>query len=66
VPGSLKPAQRSTPAAAREVFGPPRRILAWRPELPGAGRSAAVEGGIRVSSACRPREGCSDSGREAL
>ena len=37
------------PAVAREVFGPPRGILAWGPELPGAGRSVAVEGGIRVT-----------------
>src|SRR5438552_14669516 len=37
------------PAVAREVFGPPRRILAWGPELPGAGRGVAVEGGIRVT-----------------
>src|ERR1700761_9721296 len=36
-------------AVAREVFGPPRGILAWGPELPGAGRSVAVEGGIRVT-----------------
>ncbi len=37
------------PAIAREVFGPPRGILAWGPELPGAGRGVAVEGGIRVT-----------------
>src|SRR5215471_2807686 len=37
------------PAVAREVFGPPRGILAWGPDLPGAGRGVAVEGGIRVS-----------------
>jgi indole-3-acetate monooxygenase len=37
------------PAVAREVFGPPRGILAWGPELPGAGRGVAVEGGIRVT-----------------
>src|ERR1700740_2899242 len=37
------------PAVAREIFGPPRGILAWGPELPGAGRSVAVEGGIRVT-----------------
>jgi alkylation response protein AidB-like acyl-CoA dehydrogenase len=37
------------PAVAREVFGPPRGILAWGPELPGAGRSVAVDGGIRVT-----------------
>jgi alkylation response protein AidB-like acyl-CoA dehydrogenase len=30
------------PAVAREVFGPPRGILAWGPELPGAGRGVAV------------------------
>jgi indole-3-acetate monooxygenase len=37
------------PAVAREVFGPPRGILAWGPDLPGAGRGVAVEGGIRVT-----------------
>ncbi len=37
------------PAAAREVFGPRRGILAWGPELPNAGRGVAVEGGIRVT-----------------
>src|SRR6516225_1410300 len=37
------------PAVARAVFGPPRGILAWGPELPGAGRGVAVEGGIRVT-----------------
>src|SRR5215471_2078643 len=36
------------PAVAREIFGPPRGILAWGPDLPGAGRGVAVEGGIRV------------------
>ena len=37
------------PAVADEIFGPPRGILAWGPELPGAGRGVAVEGGIRVT-----------------
>jgi indole-3-acetate monooxygenase len=37
------------PAVAREVFGPPHGILAWGPELPGAGRAVAVEGGFRVT-----------------
>jgi len=37
------------PAIAREIFGPPRGILAWGPDLPGAGRGVAVEGGIRVT-----------------
>jgi alkylation response protein AidB-like acyl-CoA dehydrogenase len=37
------------PAAAREVFGPRRGILAWGPELPNAGKGVAVEGGIRVT-----------------
>jgi alkylation response protein AidB-like acyl-CoA dehydrogenase len=37
------------PAMAREIFGPPRGILAWGPDLPGAGRGVAVEGGIRVT-----------------
>ena len=34
---------------AREVFGGPRGILAWGPELPGAGKCVAVEGGYRVT-----------------
>jgi alkylation response protein AidB-like acyl-CoA dehydrogenase len=34
---------------AREVFGGPRGILAWGPDLPGAGRGIAVEGGYRVT-----------------
>ena len=37
------------PMVAREIFGPPRGILAWGPDLPGAGRGVAVEGGIRVT-----------------
>src|SRR4029077_19969331 len=37
------------PAVAREIFGPPRGILAWGPELPGAGRGIAVDAGIRVT-----------------
>jgi indole-3-acetate monooxygenase len=37
------------PAIAREIFGPRHGILAWGPELPGAGRGVAVEGGIRVT-----------------
>jgi len=37
------------PAVAREIFGPPHGILAWGPDLPGAGRGVAVEGGIRVT-----------------
>jgi indole-3-acetate monooxygenase len=37
------------PAVAREIFGPPRGILAWGPDLPGAGRGVPVEGGIRVT-----------------
>jgi alkylation response protein AidB-like acyl-CoA dehydrogenase len=37
------------PVVAREIFGPPRGILAWGPELPGAGRGVAVDGGIRVA-----------------
>src|SRR5205823_13676404 len=36
-------------ATAREVFGGPRGILAWGPELPGAGRGIGVEGGYRVT-----------------
>ncbi|HZT87779.1 MAG TPA: acyl-CoA dehydrogenase family protein [Stellaceae bacterium] len=34
---------------AREVFGGPRGILAWGPDLPGAGKGVAVEGGYRVT-----------------
>src|SRR5437763_11047802 len=34
---------------AREVFGGPRGILAWGPELPGAGRAVGVDGGYRVT-----------------
>jgi indole-3-acetate monooxygenase len=37
------------PAVAREIFGPRRGILAWGPELPGAGRGVVVAGGIRVT-----------------
>ncbi|MFL5266270.1 MAG: acyl-CoA dehydrogenase family protein [Stellaceae bacterium] len=37
------------PAVAREIFGPPRGILTWGPDLPGAGRGVPVEGGIRVT-----------------
>jgi indole-3-acetate monooxygenase len=34
---------------AEEIFGPPRGILAWGPELPGAGKCVAVKGGYRVT-----------------
>src|SRR2546429_4468120 len=34
---------------AEEVFGGPRGILAWGPDLPGAGRTVAVEGGYRLT-----------------
>src|SRR5436190_21882909 len=34
---------------AEEVFGGPRGILAWGPDLPGAGRTVAVEGGHRLT-----------------
>jgi alkylation response protein AidB-like acyl-CoA dehydrogenase len=37
------------PEIAREVFGPRRGILAWGPDLPGAGRGVVVPGGIRVT-----------------
>src|SRR2546428_4002738 len=37
------------PETAREVFGGPRGILAWGPDMPGAGRAVAVEGGYRVT-----------------
>src|SRR5207248_9551740 len=35
--------------SAREVFGGPRGILAWGPELPGAGKGVGVDGGYRVT-----------------
>src|SRR5436305_5080941 len=34
---------------AEEVFGGPRGILAWGPDVPGAGRTVAVEGGYRLT-----------------
>jgi alkylation response protein AidB-like acyl-CoA dehydrogenase len=34
---------------AVEIFGGPRGILAWGPELPGAGKCVAVAGGYRVT-----------------
>jgi alkylation response protein AidB-like acyl-CoA dehydrogenase len=34
---------------AVEVFGGPRGILAWGPELPNAGKCTAVDGGYRVT-----------------
>ena len=34
---------------AVEVFGGPRGILAWGPELPGAGKCVAVDGGYRAT-----------------
>src|SRR5436305_1570763 len=37
------------PETAREVFGGPRGILAWGPELPNAGKGVAVDGGYRVT-----------------
>ncbi|MBV9828503.1 MAG: acyl-CoA dehydrogenase family protein [Alphaproteobacteria bacterium] len=37
------------PEIAREVFGGARGILAWGPDLPGAGRGVKVDGGYRVS-----------------
>jgi alkylation response protein AidB-like acyl-CoA dehydrogenase len=37
------------PAVASEIFGPRRGILAWGPDLPGAGRGVVVGGGIRVT-----------------
>jgi indole-3-acetate monooxygenase len=38
-----------SPEMAREIFGGPRGILAWGPELPGAGKCVAVDGGYRVT-----------------
>jgi alkylation response protein AidB-like acyl-CoA dehydrogenase len=37
------------PVIAREVFGPPRGILAWGPDVVSSGRGVAVAGGIRVT-----------------
>src|SRR5260221_402402 len=37
------------PEIAREIFGGPHGILAWGPDLPGAGRTVAVEGGYRLT-----------------
>ena len=37
------------PEIARDIFGPARGILAWGPDLPGAGRCVAVEGGYRLT-----------------
>jgi alkylation response protein AidB-like acyl-CoA dehydrogenase len=37
------------PQIAREIFGPRQGILAWGPDLPGAGRTIAVKGGFRVT-----------------
>src|SRR5580704_1936588 len=34
---------------AVEIFGGPRGILAWGPELPGAGKCVAIEGGYRAT-----------------
>jgi indole-3-acetate monooxygenase len=34
---------------AVEIFGGPRGILAWGPELPGAGKCVATKGGYRVT-----------------
>jgi indole-3-acetate monooxygenase len=34
---------------AKEVFGGPRGILAWGPEIPGAGKCVASEGGYRAT-----------------
>jgi indole-3-acetate monooxygenase len=37
------------PPVAREVFAAPRGILAWGPDVPGAGRGIVVEGGFRIT-----------------
>jgi len=37
------------PDIAREVFAGPRGILAWGPDIPGAGKGVKVEGGYRVT-----------------
>jgi len=46
---------------AQEVFGGPRGILAWGPDLPNAGRAVAVDGGYRVTG----RWGFATGGRHA-
>lgn len=37
------------PEIAGEIFGPRQGILAWGPDLPGAGRCVAVKGGYRLT-----------------
>ena len=37
------------PEIAREIFGPRQGILAWGPDLPGAGRCVAVKGGYKLT-----------------
>jgi alkylation response protein AidB-like acyl-CoA dehydrogenase len=37
------------PEMAREIFGPADGILAWGPDLPGAGRGVVAEGGYRIT-----------------
>ncbi|MBI3500039.1 MAG: acyl-CoA dehydrogenase family protein [Proteobacteria bacterium] len=44
--GSSMIAAYLAPEVARELFGPPRSVLAWGP---GAGRAVAVQGGFRVT-----------------
>ncbi|HLY47121.1 MAG TPA: acyl-CoA dehydrogenase family protein [Stellaceae bacterium] len=46
---------------AREIFGGPRGILAWGPEIPGAGKCVAVPGGYRATG----RWGFATGGRHA-
>src|SRR5260221_12397932 len=37
------------PEIAREIFGGPHCILAWGPDLPGAGRTVPAEDGYRLT-----------------
>ena len=37
------------PEIAREIFGGPYGILAWGPDLPGAGKTVTVKGGYRLT-----------------
>ncbi|HEX5453718.1 MAG TPA: acyl-CoA dehydrogenase family protein [Stellaceae bacterium] len=50
------------PEVAREMFGGPDGILAWGPDIPGAGRAVVVESGYRLTG----RWGFATGSRHAL
>ena len=50
------------PEVARDMFGGPDGILAWGPDIPGAGRAVVVEGGYRLTG----RWGFATGSRHAL